>query len=116
MCLGNSVEASGARVEGAEGRLVEEEASRHGAHTSGSIGLLGPQLCPGCGEMRWDQATVSPHLDRCSGDRFSLLLLVVLFSCFKSVEFPKLHRRFSLSILHVQFRSVAQLCLTLSTP
>lgn len=88
MCLGNSVEASGAGVEGAEGRLVEEEAAMHGARTAGSTGLLGPWLCPGCGEMRWDQATVGPHLDHCSGDRLSLLLLVVLFSCFKSIEFP----------------------------
>ena len=98
VCSGNSVEASGAGVEGAEGRLVEEEAAMHGAHTAGSTGLLGPWLCPGCGEMRWDQATVGPHLDHCSGDRLSLLLLVVLFSCFKSIEFPKLHRRFSLFI------------------
>lgn len=65
VCLGNSMEASGAGVEGAEGRLVEEEAATHGAHTAGSTGLLGPRLCPGCGEMRWDQATVGPHLDHC---------------------------------------------------
>lgn len=97
--LGNSMEASGAGVEGAEGRLVEEEAAMRGARTAGSVGLLGPRLYTGCGGTRWDQATVGPHLDHCGGDHLYLLLLVVLFSCFKPVEFPKLYSRFSLSYL-----------------
>ena len=54
--LGNSMEASGAGVEGAEGRLLEEEAAMRGARTAGSVGLLGPRLCAGCRGTRWDQA------------------------------------------------------------
>lgn len=63
------MEASGAGVEGAEGGLVEEEAAMHGARTAGSVGLLGPRLCTGCGgqggtrplsALTWTTAVVPP--------------------------------------------------------